>query len=145
MTAVEHLIRGDNLVNKVGGAVQTEGLSDEERLERNIEIGKAERDEQVRARLLAEQNRAQIALNVEEARNANFFIAGWRPAVGWVGVIALFYQFVLYPLLLWLPVRNPPEPLDYTMLYTLITGMLGVAGLRSFDKLKHTDTRRLGQ
>ncbi len=44
-----------------------------------------------------------------------------------------------------LSVKNTSPPLDYSMLYTIITAMLGIAGMRSFDKLKKTDTKRIGK
>lgn len=79
-----------------------------------------------------------------EAANPSIFVAGWRPAIGWIGVLALAYQFLLYPILQWLPIDKHPLLPDSNTLFTLITGMLGIAGLRSFDKLKGTDSKSLG-
>ncbi|MFT5658146.1 MAG: hypothetical protein ACI9KN_001425 [Gammaproteobacteria bacterium] len=70
-------------------------------------------------------------------------MADWRPAIGWVGAIALFYQFIVYQLLLWIPNITPPPHIESAKLYTIITGMLGIAGMRSFDKLKKTNTERV--
>ena len=42
---------------------------------------------------------AQTAINVEEAKSTSLFIAGWRPACGWIGVVALLYASILEPLL----------------------------------------------
>ncbi len=145
MSIWETLLGGGNLVKAVGDAVDNLFTSDEERLEKQLEHYKAEREYDYKeAQLLSDQNVAQTEVNKEEARTGNLFIAGWRPAIGWVGAFALLYQFVLYPLLLWIPgIKNPPKPLDYTLLYTLITGMLGIAGMRSYDKLKKTDTNKI--
>ncbi len=145
MSIWDTLLGGGNLVKAVGDVVDNLVTTDEERLEKELERYKAEREYDYKeAQLLSQQNVAQAEVNKEEARTGNLFIAGWRPAIGWVGAIALFYQFVLYPLLLWIPgIKNPPEPLDYTLLYTLITGMLGIAGMRSYDKLKKTDTTNI--
>ncbi len=145
MSIWDTLLGGGNLVKAVGDVVDNLFTSDEERLEKELERYKAEREYDYKeAELIARQNIAQAEVNKEEARSGSLFVAGWRPAIGWVGAIALFYQFVLYPRLLWIPgIKNPPEPLDYTMLYTLITGMLGIAGMRSYDKLKKTDTRKI--
>ena len=41
---------------------------------------------------------AQISIDVEEAKNENLFVAGWRPALGWVCVAAFAYHYVLQPL-----------------------------------------------
>jgi hypothetical protein len=92
---------------------------------------------------------AQINVNAQEAKHKSVFVAGWRPFIGWVGGIALAYQFVLYPLLLWvwsiLEVKAiipkgivPPPVMDSGALWTIITGMLGIAGMRSYDKGKGT-------
>jgi hypothetical protein len=91
----------------------------------------------------------QLEINKQEAQHKSLFVAGWRPWIGWVGGIALAYQFVLYPLLLWVwailaPVgMEAPAALDTSALWPLLTGMLGIGGLRSFDKMKGTQTDRL--
>jgi Holin of 3TMs, for gene-transfer release len=145
MGFLSELLGGGDLVKAVGDTVDNLFTSDEERLELKNQQMKAEREFNLKERqILADQNIAQTKINIEEAKSGSFFVAGWRPAIGWVGALALFYQFILYPLLLWLPnVDNPPAPLDYTMLYSLITGMLGIAGMRSFDKFKKTDTKKI--
>lgn len=74
-------------------------------------------------------------------------MAGWRPAIGWIGAAALGYQFLLYPLLVWvwslLQARGvvpgdlqPPPMLDTSALWVVLSGMLGIAGLRSVEKVK---------
>ena len=147
MSIWETIFGGGNIVKAVGDIVDDLFTTDEERLEKQLELYKAEREYNYKeAKLIAEQNIAQTEVNKEEARSGSLFVAGWRPAIGWVGAFALFYQFVLYPILLWIPsIKEPPAPLDYTMLYTLITGMLGIAGMRSYDKLKNTDTKRVAR
>lgn len=81
---------------------------------------------------------AQIEVNKVDAANNSLFVAGWRPSIGWTCSAALFYQFVLSPIGLWAaaiaghPLPTPPS-LD-GMLWELLFGMLGIAGLRSIDK-----------
>lgn len=88
---------------------------------------------------------AQIEVNKVEAAHASVFVSGWRPAVGWVGVAALAYQFLLYPLLTWvwawtqavgaLPAgMQPPPVLEADALWVILSGVLGIAGMRSFEK-----------
>lgn len=145
MNFLSSLLGAGDTVKAVGDTIDNLFTSDEERLEKQLEFMKAQREyDYLESKLISEQNIAQTEVNKEEAKSSSIFIAGWRPAIGWIGAIALLYQFILYPLLLWLPVKEPPKPLDYTMLFTLITGMLGIAGLRSFDKLKGTDTTKVG-
>ena len=97
---------------------------------------------------------AQIDVNKTEAQHKSLFVAGWRPAVGWVGVVALGYQFVLYPMLVWswyiwqargvIPTDMATPPiLDMEILMVLLTGILGIGGMRSFDKSRGTQTDSL--
>lgn len=142
MSFFSKLLGGGDVIKAVGDTLDNLVTSDEERLEKQLELTKAERDFEYKyAKLLADQNIAQTEINKEEARSGNMFVAGWRPAIGWIGAIALFYQFILYPLLLWIPMDKHPPQMEAGVLYTIITGMLGIAGMRSFDKLQKTDTR----
>jgi hypothetical protein len=88
---------------------------------------------------------AQIGVNNTEAQHASVFVAGWRPAIGWVGAAAMAYQFLLYPILTWvwalaqangyLPAGTQPPPvLDADQLWVILSGILGIAGMRSFEK-----------
>ncbi len=93
----------------------------------------------------------QLKVNEAEAKHKSIFVAGWRPAVGWTGAMALAYQFVLYPLLLWLWAIlqmkgvvpdgiDPPPVLEVEDLWVLLSGMLGIGGMRSFDKSRKVQT-----
>jgi hypothetical protein len=88
-----------------------------------------------------------VDVNKIEAASSSLFVAGWRPAVGWVGVLGLAYQFLGYPLMQWgwafgqgydiIPKGlNPPPDLDVEQLMTLLAGLLGFGGMRSFEKHK---------
>lgn len=101
----------------------------------------------------ADLMKGQMEVNKAEAEHKSIFIAGWRPFIGWVGGIALAYQFVLYPILTWLlaildangiSVQAPPV-FDAGPLFAIVTGMLGIGGMRSFDKLKNIDTKKIGK
>lgn len=89
-------------------------------------------------------NLGQIEINKQEAASASIFVAGWRPAVGWVCGFALAYQFVLQPLIGYgLSVYStyshnsiPPIPtLDTASLMTVLMAMLGLGGMRTFEKV----------
>ncbi len=145
MSFINTLFKSDDLVATVGESLDLLFTSDQERLEQEQELFKARREYDYKeAQLIAQQNIAQTQINQEEARTGSLFIAGWRPAIGWIGATALAYQFVIYPLLLWLGTESPPPQMEADMLYTIITGMLGIAGLRSYDKIKKTDTHKMG-
>lgn len=90
---------------------------------------------------------AQIDVNKAEAAHSSVFVAGWRPAIGWIGAAAMAYQFLLYPLMLWvwtylqgmgwIPKElTPPPVLDADHLWVILSGILGIAGMRSFEKTK---------
>lgn len=145
MKILDWLVGGGDIVKSVGDGLDNLFTSDEERMEKKNEILKAQNQfDSLQLKLLAEQNIAQTEVNKVEAGHASIFVSGWRPAIGWIGVLALSYQFLLYPILQWLPIdKQPPLP-DANVLFTLVTGMLGIAGLRSFDKLKGTDSKSVG-
>ena len=82
----------------------------------------------------------QLEVNKAEA-TTDMFRGGWRPAVGWVCVVGLAYQFVLQPVLPWVVAlfgaQVPPLPaIDNESLMVLLTGLLGLGGLRTFERVK---------
>jgi hypothetical protein len=89
---------------------------------------------------LQQWDKAQTDVNAVEASNPNLFVAGWRPMIGWVCALALAYQYLVCPLGMWvatslhLAVTTPPKLDD--SLWQLMFGMLGMGGLRTFEKLK---------
>mgnify|MGYP003627541020 FL=1 len=91
---------------------------------------------------ITKANQDQVALNKIEAAHKSIFVAGWRPMIGWTLALALAYQFVVAPFAYWATtaygVEIPPLPSLDDNLWELLTGMLGMAGLRTFEKLKVT-------
>ena len=89
---------------------------------------------------MLEQNLAQMEVNKVEAAHASLFVAGWRPACGWVCTSALAWHFIAAPALQFgLAVAGYTEPLpqlDLGPLNTVLLGMLGMSGLRSFEKTR---------
>lgn len=83
---------------------------------------------------------AQTDVNKVEAASSSIFIAGWRPAIGWVCGSGLAVQFLVGPLFTWIaalaghPTAFPQ--LDMGTLITLLAGMLGLGGLRTMEKLQ---------
>lgn len=83
---------------------------------------------------------AQMEVNRAEAQHESVFVAGWRPAIGWICAAALAYSYVLVPFIVFgLTVLGKPIPklpvLDAN-LWELMFGMLGMGALRSWEKFK---------
>jgi hypothetical protein len=82
----------------------------------------------------------QLEVNKVEA-GTDMFRGGWRPATGWACVFGLVYQFLIQPVLPWLVAvfggSVPPlPPIDNETLMVLLTGMLGLGSLRTFERIK---------
>lgn len=87
-----------------------------------------------------EQAVAQIELNKVEAAHKSMFVAGWRPAVGWVCALAMLLNFILIPFInLGLEFSGLDLQLDLIDMETMMPvlfGMLGLGGMRTAEKLK---------
>lgn len=81
-----------------------------------------------------QQVMGQIDINKVEASHQNLFVSGWRPSVGWVCSAALAYEYTVRPLLITFGLNAAPIEVD--TLNTLLFALLGVAGLRTIDKIK---------
>lgn len=104
----------------------------------------AEAQQAIEAALIANAaqiNLAQLEVNKVEAGSRNVFVAGWRPFIGWTCGLAFFWQFVGMPVTVFaLGVLDKPVPelpvFDFGPLMTVLLGMLGLGGLRTYEKLK---------
>lgn len=94
------------------------------------------------AKLTAETELAkgQLAINAEEAKSDSLFVSGWRPFVGWVCGSAFAYHFIAQPLIIFglaiegRVVQTPSFDMD--ALFTVLLGLLGLGGFRTFEKVK---------
>ena len=95
-----------------------------------------------------EQMMGQIEVNKVEAAHPSVFVAGWRPFIGWTGGASIAYTFLIAPfanqIAKWAGYTGEMVVLDTASLMVLITGMLGIGGMRSFDKMKGTDNKQIG-
>lgn len=132
------------IVSAIGQIADDLVTTDKERLDAELELRRLGLEE---CKVEADLVRGQLEVNRAEAASSSLFVAGWRPAIGWIGAAALGYQFLLYPLLVWvwslLQARGvvpgdlqPPPMLDTSALWVVLSGMLGIAGLRSVEKVK---------
>ena len=151
-----NLIDIGSIVKSVGDIADDLFTSDEERLKVAL------KEKEINAALVE----GQLNVNAQEAQHGSIFVAGWRPFIGWVGGIALAYQFILYPFLIWIwalgqaqgwlpcyidPTQTAgvctfttPPVFDSGPLFAIVTGMLGIGGMRSYDKIRKTDTKKVG-
>jgi hypothetical protein len=81
----------------------------------------------------------QLDINKAEAQSNSPFVAGWRPFIGWVCGFALAYEYLIMPFLSWIclntGLQQPPHLVMDGMM-ELVMAMLGMAGLRTFEKTK---------
>lgn len=85
--------------------------------------------------------KGQLEINLAEAKSGSVFKGGWRPFIGWVCGFAFAYHFILQPLIVFgvsvAGVEIPALPeFDMGSLMTVMMGMLGLGGLRTFEKQK---------
>jgi hypothetical protein len=83
---------------------------------------------------------AQVEVNKIEAGHSSVFVAGWRPSIGWVCAAALAWAFVLAPVASWalvvLGVKAELPAIQFDHLFELVLAMLGIGGLRTFEKMR---------
>ena len=124
-------------LNPIGGIVDglAKGLdelftSDEEREAAKLKL----------ATLMQQPHMLQAVANIEGAKHRSVFVAGWRPCIGWVAALGLGYQFLVLPFAglinayLKLPAELPE--LQAEQLMTLVLSLLGLGGMRTFEKYK---------
>jgi len=84
---------------------------------------------------------AQIKVNEESAKHPSLFVSGARPFIIWVGGFSMAWSGLIYPLLVWVwafaeMTGEAPPMIESAVLGSVVTGLLGVAGMRSYDKTK---------
>jgi hypothetical protein len=83
---------------------------------------------------------AQVEVNKVEAAHSSVFVAGWRPSIGWVCAAGLAWAFVLAPVASWalmvLGIKAELPAIQFDHLFELVLAMLGIGGLRTFEKMR---------
>ena len=113
-------------------------------------IGKFVKDKDLQQKLshdiatMAEKHAQQLALQQIEVNKAeakgNWFQSSWRPLIGWICGLSLAINYMVSPIMAGFGVDIPQA--DMTVMMPLLFGMLGISGLRSFDKYKKTDSKK---
>ena len=82
---------------------------------------------------------AQLEILKMDAQG-NWFQSSWRPLIGWIGGISLGINYMVAPIAMGFGFNIPQA--DMSVMMPLLFGMLGISGLRSYDKMKKTDTKK---
>lgn len=91
-------------------------------------------------KIQADNDQKQLEVNAKEAENTNLFVSGWRPFIGWVCASIFCYNFLLQPLIVFIititshPIQNIPH-LETGEIMPVLLGLLGLGGLRSYEKI----------
>jgi len=84
--------------------------------------------------------KAQIEVNRTEASSSSMFVAGWRPAVGWICAMGLGFNFICVPLGNFVLALNESTiiipALDVSEMMPVLMGMLGLGAYRTFEKTR---------
>ena len=151
-------ILGGSLIKDVGDAIHQNVTSDKERMALQNEEKKAEYEFTVKlAQMDTDLAKGQMEVNAKEAENPHLFVAGWRPFIGWICGIVLALVFIPKALVLtgfWcyssylhltdagaaLPALPPFPDLGTTDVLGLLGAMLGLGGMRTWEKVKGVET-----
>lgn len=89
-------------------------------------------------RQVHEQVMAQLAVNKTEATHLSLYVAGWRPFIGWSCGVAMAFNYIGVPVIETVSViHGTPlaiDPLDLEVMMPVLLGMLGLGGMRSYEK-----------
>ena len=96
---------------------------------------------------MAEKHGQQIALQQIEVLKAdakgNWFQSSWRPLIGWICGLSMGINYMVSPIMAGFGVTIPQA--DMSVMMPLMFGMLGISGMRSYDKYKGTDSKKINK
>jgi len=131
---------GGGLVKTVGAIIDSVHTSEEEKNNAKIKLKEIE----------ASLNQAQTQINLADAKSTATGIGGimqrsWRPLIGMSCALAILWEYVLKQFIVFIlaafSIEHAPLPeLDMSTLFPLVMALLGMAGIRSFDKVKKVNS-----
>lgn len=123
-------IFGGDTLKTVGNVIDDLHFSGEEKEKLKLQMKEID----------AKLKEKQLDINKAEASHRSIFVSGWRPFLGWVSGLSIGYVYLFQPILdMILQMFNVQVEwvaLDLGQLMPLVLGMLGLGGLRSFEKAK---------
>lgn len=120
------------IIDKLVGLIPDKNAREKAREELELEL----------ARAINQQALGQLEVNRTEAAHRSVFVAGWRPFIGWTCGIAILWAFVGQPVAAWYIAAFEPETIktlpqvNTDHLFELVLAMLGMGGLRTYEKIK---------
>lgn len=140
MAVISDVVAG--IFSPIKDIVQSVVVDPNKRDQVNLQL--AQLEDQAQARLDA-QISGQIEVNKVEAASGSVFVAGWRPAVGWVGAAGLAYSTLFQPLASWtakvvFAYGGVFPVIDNQLLLYVLGGMLGIGTMRTVEKIKGVST-----
>lgn len=130
------------VIDKLVGLIPNQ--KEREKAKLDAQLALAQLDQKTLESLLAIDSK-QVDVNIEEAKSPSLFVSGWRPFCGWVCVSAFTWTYVLQPITVFImqanghPVDMPK--IEFGEMSAILMGMLGLGGMRSFDKWKGTASK----
>ena len=119
----------DGALKQVASVIDSIHTSEEEKLDKKIIMQRIQQK-------LAEK---QLDVNSKEASHRSVFVAGWRPAIGWICGLALLYSTILAPIL---GIGVTVPRVDSSLLTSVLIGMLGLGAMRTVEKTKGVQRER---
>lgn len=119
--------------------------TDEEKAKAKHKLIKMEQDGELEAM------KGQLAVNLQEAKSESRFVSGWRPFVGWTCGASLAWEYLVKPFAVFVGVAFDElskaqidliPTLEMSVMMPVLLGMLGLGGMRSFEKWKGTNKNR---
>lgn len=125
------------VIDKLIGLIPNQQEREKARLDAQLQL--AQLDQKTLETLLAVDGK-QIDVNIEEAKSSSLFVSGWRPSLGWVCSAAFAWTYVVQPVVTFcLTAAGHPVDLpkiEFGEMSAILMGMLGLGGMRSFEKIK---------
>lgn len=122
---------GGDTIKAVGNVIDDMHFSGEEKEKLKLQM------KEIDARL----KEKQLDINKAEASHRSIFVSGWRPFLGWVSGLSIGYVYLFQPILDMIlqmfQVQVDWVQLDLGQLMPLVLGMLGLGGLRTFEKARN--------
>jgi hypothetical protein len=131
MSVFSSILGGDatkGIIETIGGVIDNLYTSDEERLSKK----------EAMAKIHLQAASIQGKINEIEASHRSIFVAGWRPFLGWVCGVSIAWHYVGYTVSVWVATNwgftDPPALVGTENLMELVIAMLGLGGLRTYEK-----------